>query len=222
MPSPIIYITRAQTTDEFEVKRREWFRRKHSTDLVGIGFLSVRGYRCPTTPQNCNVYELPDVALLSSDAYMAVRKADTFSPTVMKSFTYLSASLYTQVGVNDQNGEPLARTPTIRGPVLAMLNFDCADSADSIHAWFGRTVLDRHRGVSGVRTIRLWEQRDPHPLFPPKEPRWCAVIEWEHDPGAEASRLHRAGEDKSIELDNIRADIGTKWHGLVRDDIFEA
>jgi hypothetical protein len=55
MPTPIIYITRGQMPDEFELKQREWYRRRHSTDLLGVGFWSARGFRCPTVPQNYNV-----------------------------------------------------------------------------------------------------------------------------------------------------------------------
>ena len=221
MPSPIIYITRGQIPDDVEVKRREWFRRRHSTDLLGIGFLSARGFRCPTTPQNCNVYELPEAALLASEIYMQTRKADTFSPTVMKAFTYISASIYTQVAVMGADGAALARTPTIRGPVLELLNFDTALSGDAVAAWFGRDVVDPHRGRAGVRSIRLWEQRDAHPLFPPKEPRWTAAVEWARDPGAGASRLHPLAQRASTALANARAETATKWYGLVRDDVFE-
>ena len=69
--NPIIYITRGQIPDDVEVRRREWFQRRHATDLVGIGFYSARGYRSTTVPQNCNVYELPDAALLSRRAARA-------------------------------------------------------------------------------------------------------------------------------------------------------
>jgi hypothetical protein len=86
MPTPIIYITRGQMSDEFELEQRDWYRRRHSTDLLGVGFWSARGYRCPSKPQNCNVYELPNVELLSSDAYMNMRKNDPYCPTVMKAY----------------------------------------------------------------------------------------------------------------------------------------
>ena len=221
MPTPIIYITRGQMPDDFEVKRREWYRRKHSTDVIGVGFWSARGYRCPTVPQNCNVYELPNIELLSSDEYMNMRKNDTFSPTVMKSFTYLSASLYTQVVVKDPKGEAIATVPTIRGPVLEMVNFDCADGGAAVHDWFERSIVSKHAGNDAVRTMRLWEQSAAHPLFPPKEPRWCATVEWLRDPGTEAAGMRQAAEEAPIKLEKIRADIATKWYGLVREDIFE-
>jgi hypothetical protein len=220
--NPIIYITRGQIPDDVEARRREWFQRRHATDLVGIGFYSARGYRSQTVPQNCNVYELPDAALLSSDIYMQTRKADTFSPTVMKAFTYLSASIYTQVSVIDASGVPLARAPTIRGPVLAMLDFDTDERGESVGEWFVRNVVAAHRGQAGVRTLRLLEQRDAHPLFPPKEPRWCAVAEWAADPGSGADRLAALANGESIAMRSARFQTAAKWCALVREDVFDA
>jgi hypothetical protein len=222
MPTPIIYITRGQMPDDFELEQRDWYRRRHSTDLLGVGFWSARGYRCPTTPQNCNVYELPNVEILSSDDYMNMRKNDPYSPTVMKAYTYLSASVYAQAIVKDPNGETVARIPTMRGPVLEMVSFDHADGGTAVSDWFERSIVDRHRGKEAVRTVRLWEQCAAHPLFPPKEPRWCVAVEWTTDPGTAAARLLRAAEEAPIKLDNIRANIATKWYGLVREDIFES
>jgi hypothetical protein len=220
MPTPIIYITRGQMSDEFELEQRDWYRRRHSTDLLGVGFWSARGYRCPSKPQNCNVYELPNVELLSSDAYMNMRKNDPYSPTVMKAYSYLSASLYMQVAVKDPRGEPTASVPTMRGPVLEMVNFDHTDGRAGVHEWFESSVVSGHLGNEAVRTMRLWEQCAAHPLFPPSEPRWCVAVEWTRDPGTAAGLLEVA-EQAPIKLDNVRAEIATKWYGLVREDIFE-
>lgn len=221
MANPIIYITRGQISDEFEVKRRHWYRTRHATDVVSVGFLSARGYRSPTAPQNVNVYELPSVDVLAAQAYMDVRKADTFSPTVMKEFTYLSASLYTQMKVKGPSGDALDQVPTIRGPVLDMVSFDATGDQDGVPDWFERSIVGPHRNADGIRTIRLWEQRDAHPLFPPKEPRWCVALEWAHDPGAAGAGLREAVARAPIPLDNIRAASAMKWYGLVREDVFE-
>lgn len=220
MPTPIIYITRGQLTPEFEAKRRIWYRTRHATDVLGVGFWSARGYSCPTVPQNCNVYELPSVDVVSSEAYMAMRKADTFGPTVVNSFTYLSASLYNQVAATDAKGAKLTDVPSIKGPVLSMLRFDHADS-DAVKAWFEKQVVALHRGVSGVTTIRLWEQGAGHPLFPPKEPRWCAAVEWHRNTDDAGAGLRNAAADASIRLDKTNIDVGVKWYGLVREDVFE-
>ncbi len=222
MVNPVIYVTRGEMPDEFEVKRREWYKAKHSTDVVGVGFWSARGYRCQTKPRNFNIYELPSADILSSDAYMNMRKADTFSPTVMKTFEYISAAIYTQVSVEDAQGNPLENVPSVRGPVLVMLNFDTEESEDKIRSWFEDDVVKSHRNTNGVRTFRLWEQRAAHPLFPPKEPRWCAAVEWAQDPGETKKRLYDAATSSKVKLTNVRPDIATKWYGLVREDIFEA
>jgi hypothetical protein len=220
MPRAIIYITRGQLTPEFEAKRRVWYRTRHATDVLGVGFWSARGYSCPTVPQNCNVYELPSVDVVSSEAYMAMRKADTFGPTVVNSFSYLSASLYNQDVVTDASGKPIEDVPTIKGPVLSMLRFDCAD-VEGVKTWFDKKIVAAHRGQPGVTTIRLWQQGSGHPLFPPKEPRWCAAVEWHRKPDNAGATLHAAVEDTSIKLEKTNVDVGVKWYGLVREDIFE-
>jgi hypothetical protein len=220
MTTPTIYITRGQIPDDVEVKRREWVARKHAPDLLGIGFYSARGFRCATTPQNCNVYELPSAAILGSDIYMQVRKADTFSPTVMKAFTYISASIYTQVVVAGSDGTTPAHTPTLRGPVLSLLNFDTDAPADAVERWFRASVVDAHRGREGLSSMRLWEQRDAHPLFPPKEPHWTAAVEWSRDPGEPLRDLARVAAGASIALANVKSETAVKWYALVRDDVF--
>jgi len=219
--NPIIYVTRGELSDEFELKRREWYKTRHSTDVVGVGFWSARGYRCPTKPRNFNIYELPSAELLATDAYMNMRKADTFSPTVMKAFEYISAALYTQLCVKDAQGRVVENVPSIRGPVLVMLNFDSDESEETIQSWFEDEIANSHHGTEDIRTFRLWEQRAAHPLFPPKEPRWCATIEWARDPGDAKQRLYDAAKSGKVKLTNVRPDIATKWYGLVREDIFE-
>lgn len=220
MPTPIIYITRGQLTEEFEAKRRVWYRTRHATDVLSVGFWSARGYSCSTVPQNCNVYELPSIDVVSSDAYMAMRKADTFGPSVVSSFSYLSASLYNQVLVTDAKGHRMTEVPTIKGPVLSMLRFDHADP-NAVKAWFEKQVIPLHRDATGVTTIRLWEQGGSHPLFPPKEPRWCAAVEWHQATDDAGAGLRTAANDPSIMLEKTNVDVGVKWYGLVREDIFE-
>jgi hypothetical protein len=47
-------------------------------------------------------------------------------------------------------------------------------------------------------------------------------VEWTTDPGTAAAGLLKAAEEAPIKLDSIRANIATKWYGLVREDIFES
>jgi hypothetical protein len=218
MPSPLIYVTRSETSDDFEVARREWYRRRHSTDIVGVGFWSARGFRATSVPRNWSVYEIPDVGLLSSDAYMEMRRNDTFSPTVMKSFSYMSASVYTQVWVGAKSGPIADLAPTIAGACLSVAKFDAEDT-DAVHNWFEREVFGPYRNALGTASVRLWEQRDAHPLFPPKEPRWCAAVEWIAATQVDAAGLARA-LNAAPWLSNASLDTATKWYGLVREDVF--
>jgi hypothetical protein len=70
--------------------------------------------------------------------------------------------------------------------------------------------------------LRLLEQRDAHPLFPPKEPRWCAVAEWAADPGSGADRLAALANGESIAMRSARFQTAAKWCALVREDVFDA
>jgi len=218
MSTPLVYMTRSETSDEFEVPRREWYRRRHSTDIIGVGFWSARAYRATAIPRNWSVYEIPDVSLLSSDAYMEMRRNDTFSPTVMKSFSYMSASVYTQVWVGGENGRVTDAVPSLRGAALSLMKFDLDDSA-AVNEWFQARVVEPYGGVSDVATVRLWEQRDAHPLFPPKEPRWCVAVEWASAARVDNVWLARAMKN-APSLINAGIDAGIKWYGLMREDVF--
>ncbi len=218
MQSPFIYITRGQMPEDFEVKRKEWHRRKHAPDVVGLGFLSARAYSSKTTPQNCNVYEIADLALFDDPAYMAMRKADTFVPTVMKSFTYHSASFYRQAIVLDRDGKSLSPAPTLHGRALSLLYFGHDDEA-RVHAWFRNVVTKGDNDE--VLTFRLWDQTRAHPLEPPKESRWIAAIAWSVPGPRDGSRLeHAAAQLPWAEV--ARAELVVKWYGLMEEFAFEA
>ena len=213
---PVIYITRGQVPDEFERLRRDWYIARHSTDVVGFGFLSARGFRAETEPQNVNIYELPSADLLTDPGYMAMRKADTFSPSVMGSFTYFSAALYAQDHVWDGAGAMLDKAPLFKGMAVSLLEFDIDPAAGTAPAWFERAVVRRWSGRPDVLTFRLWEQRFEHPLFKPKEARWCGAVEWSGPVDRVAVPLAEAAKD-APGLSRIRTQIAAKWYGLARE-----
>jgi hypothetical protein len=217
---PLIYVTRSETDDDFEVTRREWYRRRHSTDIIGVGFWSARGFRATAVPRNWSIYEIPKISVLSSDAYMEMRRNDTFSPTVMKSFSYMSASVYTQVWVGQPGGRITGLIPTLAGTGISAAKFD-ADDPDAVRKWFEREVFETYRTVPGVSTVRLWEQRSAHPLFPPKEPRWCVAIEWALASQADEGILSRA-LDAAPGARSASFNSAEKWYGLLREDVFAA
>lgn len=214
---PSIYITRGQMTEEFNAKRMEWHRRKHAPDVVGLGFLSARAYSSRAFPQNCNVYEIADLDLFEDPAYMAMRKADTFIPMVMNSFSYHSATFYEQAMVADAGGRPLAVVPTLSGRALSLLYAEFPDGV-SVIDWF-RGVLPEIGGPP-IRTFRLLERTRQHPLEPPKETRWCVLIEWAVADPPDALRLESA-VSKVRGTRVARSELVVKWYGLVQETPFE-
>lgn len=218
MDVPFIYVTRGQMPEDFEIKRKAWHRSKHAPDVVGLGFLSARAYSGQASPQNCNVYEIADLDLFEDPAYMAMRKADTFVPTVMDKFTYHSATFYKQAVVLDAQGSPLADVPTLSGRALSLLYLEFSDESSATH-WFRDSIpaLDN----SGVRTFRMWERTRQHPLEPPKESRWCAAIEWTIASPRDALRLEGAARNVSG-VQVARSELVVKWYGLLQESAFEA
>ena len=217
MDVPFIYITRGQMPEDFEIKRKAWHRSKHAPDAVGLGFLSARAYSGEAFPQNCNVYEIADLDLFEDPGYMAMRKADTFIPTVMDKFSYHSATFYKQAVVLDAHGSTLSDVPTLSGRSLSLLYLDFSDERSPTE-WFRNSIsaLDK---VS-VRTFRMWERTRQHPLEPPKESRWCAAIEWTVANPGDALRLEDAAS-KAPGVKVVRSEIVVKWYGLLQESAFE-
>jgi hypothetical protein len=217
MSGPFIYITRGQMPDDFEVKRKEWYRKKHGPDVLGFGLLSSRGFSGVDHPQNCNVYEVNDLGIFDTPEYMAYRKADTFIPTVMSSFTYHSKTFYKQEIVTDRDGRDIADVPTLSGGALSLLYFE-KDDASAVTSWFRNAVASR-LGSEAVRTFRLWDQTHQHPLEPRKESRWVATIEWFEKAGLGKEAL----ADAATQLAGaqvVRSEIVDKWYGLLLEDGF--
>jgi hypothetical protein len=217
MDAPFIYITRGQMPEDFEVKRKAWHRSKHAPDVVGLGFLSARAYSGQAFPQNCNVYEIADLNLFEDPAYMAMRKADTFIPTVMDKFSYHSATFYKQTVVLDGDGSPIREVPTLSGRALSLLYIDFV--GDLVPPdWFRNSI--RKLDKTSARTFRMWERTRQHPLEPPKESRWCAAIEWEVADPSDPLRLEGAAREES-ETNVIRSELVVKWYGLLQESAFE-
>jgi len=217
MNGPYIYITRGQMPEDFEVKRKAWHRSKHAPDVVGLGFLSARAYSGEATPQNCNVYEIADLGLFEDPAYMAMRKADSFIPTVVSKFSYHSATFYKQAAVLDASGSPVEKIPTLSGRALSLLYIELADERAATE-WFKSAVASLDK--SDIQTLRLWERTRQHPLEPPKESRWCAAIDWAVAAPSDALRLESKANVAPV-AKVVRSEFVVKWYGLLQESAFE-
>lgn len=223
MPDPLVYMIRADITDDYVEPHHEWYARRHAPDLMAAGFWSARGYDSSVSPILWNVYEVPDVAIFSSDAYNSGHKADPFLETAVKKLSGRTVSLYTQLQSVDGQGQRQGRITTLRGPILASLRFDTDAAPAAVERWFVERVVPLHRGVDGMRTVRLWEQREQHPKWPTTEPRWSIGAEWASADAlrrADGRALLRQAAD-GIDATNVKIDAVTKRYSLVREDIFE-
>ncbi len=223
MPNPLVYMIRADITEDYVEPHHEWYARQHAPDLMAAGFWSARGYDSPVSPILWNVYEVPDVAIFSSDAYNGGHKADPFLETAVKKLSGRTVSLYTQLHSVDGTGSRQQRMTTLRGPLLASLRFDTPAEPAAIERWFAERVVPAHRGVNGMRTVRLWEQREQHPKWPTTEPRWSIGVEWTSEDAIAAAQgrglLERAAAD--IGATRIKVDVVKKRYSLLREEAFE-
>jgi len=225
MPNPLIYMVRADLVEDFVHDHHVWYQRRHAPDVVAAGFWSARGYDSPVTPHMWNIYEVPDVALFSSEAYTGSHKNDPFVAIAVTKLIGRTVSVYTQVGAVDGEGKELTRIPTIRGPGLTSLRFDTAADGAAVDSWFRERIVGSHVGVPGVRSIRLWEQREQHPKWASTEPRWSVGVEWESAvamaAGLATGRLETAVADPALKASNVKVDAVTKRYGLYREDLFD-
>ncbi len=225
MPNPLVYMVRADLVEDFIEEHHKWYERRHAPDVLAAGFWSARGYDSPVTPHMWNIYEVPNVALFSSEAYTGSHKNDPFVAVAVTKLIGRTVSVYTQVLATSADGAALARIPTVRGPGLTSLRFDTTADGAMAEAWFRAQVVKAHAGVAGVRTIRLWEQREAHPKWASAEPRWSVGVEWESAAAIEAAngkgKLQAAAADASIKATNVKVDAVVKRYGLMREDLFE-
>lgn len=225
MKPPLIYMIRADITADYVEPHHEWYARRHAPDLMAAGFWSARGYDSPTSPILWNVYEVPDAAIFSSDAYNSGHRADPFLETAVKKLHGRTVSLYTQVRIVDANGREMERARTLLGRYLASLRLATTADASSVTRWFADRVVEAHKGAAGLRSIRLWEQRESHPKWPTTEPRWSVGVEWDTQAQLERAQVRRLLADAAAapELSASVAKIDVVWkrYGLLRDDVFD-
>lgn len=226
MADQLIYIVRANLPDDFLDEHHDWYARKHAPDVVGAGFTSARGYDSPIVPKMWNIYEVPSVAVFASDAYNNSHKNDPFVAVAVKKLIGRTVSVYTQTACMGADGKKLPSVPTLYGPGLSSLRFDSGASAADVESWFQETVVKKLVGSKGLKSIRLWEQREAHPKWASTEPRFTVAVEWESDKAAEDAGVRKIMEaavaDPKVKANRAQTDVVQKRYGLMREDRFEA
>ncbi len=191
---PLLYVVRMDVESDYLDEFVKWYDTRHGPDLINAGFFSCNAYHSIVgEPFICNVYEVPDIAIFSSEAYAAVRKEDEqLTNEVLAKISNHSNTTYSQsivLGpaptqrVTEENRP--SRGMAVTAPVIATtcFNFGHPDEEkliDWITAYFEAHCV---RG-SELISARLAKQHGKHPLFPSSQPDWILLTEWANSQSA--------------------------------------
>jgi hypothetical protein len=184
---PLLYVVRMDVEDDYLDEFVKWYDTRHGPDLIDTGFHSCNAYHSVAGgPLICNVYEVPDLEIFSSEAYVDVRRRDTqLVEEVLHRISNHSNTTYAQeltVGVPESALAPGSR-PSRRGavtsPVVSTLRLDIAAGAeDGFLSWYRATEASRLADRPGFVAGRVGRQNGKHPLFPSSQPDWITLTEW--------------------------------------------
>jgi hypothetical protein len=184
---PLLYVVRMDVEKEYLPEFVRWYDTRHGPDLIDSGFHSCSAYHSVAgEPFICNVYEVPDLAVFSSDAYTAVRRNDRqLVDEVLHKISNHSNTVYEQrevVGVPSaalELADRPSRAGAVSAPVVSTLRFDIAEDAEAeLLRWFSSVESGRLAAADGFLRARLACQQGKHPLFPSSQPEWLVLIEW--------------------------------------------
>lgn len=184
---PLLYVVRMDVEDGYLGEFVKWYDTRHGPDLINTGFHSCNAYHSVVGgPFICNVYEVPDLEIFSSEAYVDVRRRDRqLVDEVLHRISNHSNTTYAQkltVGVPESALEPGSR-PSRRGavtsPVVSTLLLDVArGTEDRFLSWYRATEASRQADRPGFIAGRVGRQNGKHPLFPSSQPDWIVLSEW--------------------------------------------
>jgi hypothetical protein len=184
---PLLYVVRMDVDRAYLDEFVKWYDTRHGPDLIGTGFYSCSAYHARVGgPFICNIYEIPDLGIFSSKAYVDVRTRDRqLTEEVLHKISNHSNTIYRQeavVGLPDAAFRPdsrPSRAGAVCAPVVATLRLDIEPVAfPDFRAWFlGAQAADAAARPGFLRS-RLARQDGKHPLFPSKQAEWLVLTEW--------------------------------------------
>lgn len=184
---PMLYVVRMDVEPEYLAEFVRWYDTRHAPDLIGSGFHSCSAYHSRVgAPLICNVYEVPDLAVFSSDAYVQVRKDDRqLTEEVLTKISNHSNTTYTQdtlVGVPavaQGPGVRPSRAAAVCAPAISTVRFELPETAlGALRRWFTEVETRAQQRNPGFLRARLARQTGKHPLFPSRQPEWLVLTEW--------------------------------------------
>ena len=184
---PLLYIVRMDVEPDYLDEFVKWYDTRHGPDLIAAGFHSCNAYHAEVGgPLICNIYEIPDIAVFSGDAYVNVRVDDRqLTEEVLKKISNHSNTVFSQeatVGVDRdalRDDERPSRAGAVSAPVVSTLRFDVPAGAElQLARQFSGRYGDYLQSQAGFLRSRLLRQAGKHPLFPSSQPQWQIVNEW--------------------------------------------
>lgn len=183
---PLLYVVRMDVESTYLGEFVKWYDTRHGPDLIGTGFHSCSAYHVRVGgPLICNVYEVPNLEIFSSPAYVQVRQQDKqLVDEVLKKISNHSNTIYTQeavAGVPDaalrDHSRP-SRAGAVSAPVVSTCRLDVADAyVVEFRKWFERVEAPSLMQQGALR-CRLARQTGKHPLFPSRQADWMILVEW--------------------------------------------
>jgi hypothetical protein len=218
--NPLIYAPQGNMGPEHIDEHRNWYMTRHAPTLMGVGFYSARMFDGVGT-RWCNMYEIPDLDILSTPQYKAIKTNDTFRDKNISRFSNLNVTIYTQEHIVDGRGAVLDRAPGVFGPAISFVRFDWSGDSAGLQSWLRETLLRSAASAAPIRSVRLLERTGEHPELKTTYPHFAALVEWSNKGLPPTEPLNSAAKQLGAAASNISSEGFSKRFGLVREGVFE-
>lgn len=220
MNNPLIYAPQGNMGPEHIDEHRHWYVTRHAPTLMGVGFYSARMFDGEGT-RWCNLYEIPDLDILSTPQYRQIKTNDTFRDKNIARFSNLNVTIYTQEHILDDKGTALERAPGMSGPAISFIRFDWNGDLAALRGWLGDTLATAASAAAPIRTVRLLARTGDHPELKTTYPHFAAVVEWRNKGMPPTPPVAAAAGQLGEAASNVSSEGFSRRFGLVREGVFD-
>jgi hypothetical protein len=218
--NPLIYAPQGNMGAEHIDEHRNWYMSRHAPTLMGVGFYSARMFDGVGT-RWCNLYEIPNLDILSTPQYKAIKTNDTFRDKNISRFSNLNVTIYTQERILDAKGGTLERAPGMFGPAMSFIRFDWSGDRASLERWLHDKLLPAAAAGAPVRSVRLLARIGEHPELKTSYPHYAALVEWRDKGMPAAAPIEAAAKQLGAAASSVSSESFSKRFGLVREGVFD-
>ncbi len=186
MTSPLLYTAELDLAEADTEAFRQWYANRHAPDVYQCGFLTCTCYRAVVGGMNfLDIYEVPDMTVFHTPRYRGMAGRDPYMADLMAKRLNKTHTVYAQhMIVPDDTGAWL------NADWLSIFRFESPASADTAIINALAVELGRLRGL-GLARMRFACREHDHPTYPSVRPRCMVVMEWPHQPPADAHLSER-------------------------------